>query len=38
MIIGGINVLTNERNSIRNMLDRAGGDVDALTARLIEES
>ncbi len=38
MIIGGINVLTNERNNIRGMLDRAKGDVDALTARLIAES
>jgi len=38
MIIGGINVLTNERNAIRSMLGRAKGDVDKLTARLIELS
>lgn len=38
ILIGGVNVLTNERNTIRGMLDRAGGDIDKLTATLRAQS
>lgn len=38
MIVGGINVLTAERRTIRGMLDRSKGDIGALTQRLISQS